>query len=77
MLLTGLQTLILSFALVQDNVDNLVVLADVFGGLGHQSIDDFTEEGDITSRVSTDPRHKFGHRPFMLRGVWVRCVGVR
>lgn len=50
-LLPGLSILVLFFALVQDNVDDFVMLADVLRRLGHKGIYDFTEQGNVASGI--------------------------
>ena len=42
-LLSGFSILVMLSALVKDNVDDFVVLADILGRLGHDGVDDFAE----------------------------------
>jgi hypothetical protein len=36
---------------MNDHVENIVVVADILGGVGHNLIDDFREELNVASRV--------------------------
>lgn len=39
-------------SLVQDDIYDLVMLADILGRNGHELVDDFTEQVDISTRVA-------------------------
>lgn len=40
--------------LMQDNVYDLVMLADVLGGIWHDFVDNFAEESHVSTRVFYD-----------------------
>ena len=65
-LLSSFSVIVMFSSLVKNDVDDVVVFADILSGQGHDAVDDFAEERDIAASVSTDPRDKFGHRTFML-----------
>lgn len=62
----GIHLIIAFSALVQYNVDYFVVFADVFGGCGHDRIDDLAKEHDVSTRVLSYTRSKLRDRLFML-----------
>lgn len=51
---------------MQDDVDNLILVADVFRRRGHDLVDNFAEKVYVTLSVVGDARHQFGCRAFML-----------
>jgi len=55
-------------ALMHNDIDNLVLLADIFRGNGHEFIHHFVEKLDITARVGCYSQNKLGHAFFMLQG---------
>ena len=61
--------------LVKNDVDNVVVFADILGWRGHDAVDDFAEERDIAAGVPTDPRDELGYRTFMLKKGLVKIRG--
>lgn len=65
-LLSSFSVIVMFSSLVKNDVDDVVVLADVLGWRGHDAVDHFTEKRDIAASVSPDPRDKVGHRTFML-----------
>ena len=54
-------------ALMHDDIDNLILLADIFRRNGHEFIHHFVEQLDITTRVGSYPQNKLGHAFFMLQ----------
>jgi hypothetical protein len=56
--------LLVPFAsLVHDDINDLVLLADIFGRRGdfHNLVDDFAEQRHITTRVVADGTDEFAH----------------
>ncbi len=65
-LLPSFSVIVMFSSLMKNDVDDVVVFADISGRRGHDAVDDFAEERHITASVLTDPRDKLGHRTFML-----------
>ena len=41
--------------LVKNNIDDFVLLTDILGGDGHDLVDDFGENLDVTMRITSYP----------------------
>ena len=54
-LLRSFQLVIAFPSLVENDVDNLVLVADILSGLRHDLVDNFTKEFDVSLRVSDNP----------------------
>ena len=61
-------------ALVQHDVDDVVRLAQVFGRLWHDRVDDFVEEPDVAPDVVLDARYELRHGLLVL--LPVSCEGI-
>lgn len=59
--------LLVSFpSLMQDNINDLVVLADVFCGLWHELVHDLAEQADISTCVEANALNQLGHGILVL-----------
>ena len=63
-------------ALVQDDIDDVVRLAQVFGRLWHDRVDDFVEEPDVAPDVVLDARYELRHGLLVLLPVSVSREGI-
>lgn len=61
-------------ALVQDNIYDFIVLRDIFGGLRHKFINDFTENLDISAGVKPDTGNKVVCSGFVLTSAVIESL---
>lgn len=65
-ILTVLQRFVTFASLVQNNINNFVLLTDVFCWLGHELVDNLAEQANVSSSIAAYVRHKFGDGFLML-----------
>ena len=65
-ILTTLHLLISLAPLVHNDVDDLILLADILSGDGHELIDDLVEQLDVAAGIISYPRYQLAHSLFVL-----------
>jgi hypothetical protein len=64
--LTALNLVIPLAPLVHNDVNDLILLADILRGYGHKCIDDLVKQFGVTAGVVSYPRYKLAYGLFVL-----------
>jgi hypothetical protein len=64
--LTTLNLVVPLASLVHNDVNNLIMLADIFGGYRHKCIDDLVKQFGVTAGIVSYPRYKLAYGLFVL-----------
>jgi hypothetical protein len=64
--LTTLNLVVPLAPLMHNNVNDLILLTDIFSGYGHKFIDDLVKQLGVTAGIASYPRYKLAYGLFVL-----------